>query len=1414
MNKHLLTPPIAASIAVSPLPRIFCFLLIALATLFVGKVYSQTTLYWRTDGSASQSWTGTNWSTTATATGGTGWTSAANAIFSANSTPIFVTNQQVGNITLTGTTTTVTMTKAGTFATNGKIITIDVCSGCIFNWGSQLVSTATGTGFKKTSAGTWNIGGSINSTGAPAGITINAGTVIVTSVNSFGGGAISINGGTLQSTGNAFNFSTLNLGGNFTLSGTGTDTYGMPTVLTATPTITNSTSSSAIRQLTGGISGSFGLTFNGAGAGVITMGGINSFTGAVTLSADEVGFASDACFGAIPSAVTPASIIIDGGKMTAVNTDNSTTVNYTLDSKRGIQVGTTAGTTINVNFGSTLIYNGVIADKPSVAGAWTKQGGGTLILGGASTYTGATTLNNGTLQLAANALPATTLLSLGQASSTNLGILDMNGNNQTIAGLISVSGTNGTVTKNTITSTGAATLTINSSTTNAYGNGTTTNSGVITGAVSIIKSGTGTQTLADVNTYTGTTTVVAGTLNINSTGSLSASSAVTVTTNGTLSGTGMASGSVDLSGTISPAGAMAMGTLTTGNLTLEGGGFYHFDVNKTTGTAGIDWDKLVVGTLTNSATAGFNFTVAINGTIASFVSANTYNWVIGTYTGTAPSIANITVNAAGITNSFSGTFSIGFASNNINLIYTTCTAGTWMGANTAWATNTNWCASTVPTGATNVTIPVSSLYPTISTTAPINNLTIASGASLTVTGTLQVAGSITNGGTLDITGGMLELNGSSAQTIQGSVFNNSTIGGLKINNSAGVTISSQLNITDSIVPALGTLTTGGFLTLKSSSTKTARIAAGAGSYLLGNVTVERYITAKTARRYSFIGSPVTQSIRNTWQQQLYITGSGTGGVVCGSTTGNGGSTDKYNTNGFDATASNAKTILTYTAATTNGSHYVGMANTSTNLVAGTGYSVNIRGDRNSATNGVTCYNQLNSGSPVAPESVTLNATGTLTTGNLSVALNDISIHAFTLLANPYPSQISFFAFQASNSIINNKMWMFSPFGSGNFSTYANGHIANGAAGYDDTYGNNIASGQAFFVEANTNGSVTFAEAHKTNGAIPNTQYFGTAEKSIRIGLYNSGNIRLDEILLIYSKMGSTQYNQQLDAISFSLTSQALVSYKGTIRLAIAEMPDTTAANTTQLGVSSKTGAYSMAFDQTETIDNTQTVTMLDRFLGVAANMRSNPTYHFNVTTDTASKGSSRFKVVLGGANTLPVNFMRMSATQNIEGVLVRWQVANDANIASYQVEKSTEGVHFTSINTNKAIGATTYSIQDASLPTGTNTLYYRIKSTDKDERFCYSNVAVLKLSIVNCHLSIFPNLIQNKLNITLTGAAIGNLYKVKIATATGKIAFSMVNVPVKANLMVLNVESLAAGMYEIEFTDGKGNKLIDKFIKL
>ena len=127
-----------------------------------------------------------------------------------------------------------------------------------------------------------------------------------------------------------------------------------------------------------------------------------------------------------------------------------------------------------------------------------------LTLGGNNSYTGGTTVSAGTLQMGSvNALgnnPGTLAVT---------GTLDLNGNNLTVSGGSNALTGAGIVTTNV---SGPATFTVsNTGTTNDAFSGT-----IIAGAgtLSFVKSGTGSMSMAGTNTYTGTTTVSAGTLTL------------------------------------------------------------------------------------------------------------------------------------------------------------------------------------------------------------------------------------------------------------------------------------------------------------------------------------------------------------------------------------------------------------------------------------------------------------------------------------------------------------------------------------------------------------------------------------------------------------------------------------------------------------------------------------------------------------------------------------------------------------------------------------------------------------------------------------------------------------------------------------------------------------------------------------
>lgn len=216
--------------------------------------------------------------------------------------------------------------------------------------------------------------------------------------------------------------------------------------------------------------------------------------------------------------------------------------------------------------GGTGTVLGTVDTSANVSGGITKTGNGTLTLTGANTYTGATVVETGTL-IAGSA----SAFGVNSATTVNAGAtMRLAGNGVTLG---SLSGA-GTVEDANTT---AATLTLGS-------DGTSTNfSGVLQngsggGLLSVLKTGAGTQVFSGVNTYTGTTLVNQGTLQIGhgGVGSTAAGSAVTVNgANAAVAGTGLAAGSVTVtSGFIRPGdnGGAATGTLNVGSLNLAVGG--------------------------------------------------------------------------------------------------------------------------------------------------------------------------------------------------------------------------------------------------------------------------------------------------------------------------------------------------------------------------------------------------------------------------------------------------------------------------------------------------------------------------------------------------------------------------------------------------------------------------------------------------------------------------------------------------------------------------------------------------------------------------------------------------------------------------------------------------------------------------
>jgi autotransporter-associated beta strand protein len=608
-------------------------------------------LYWNTTGATGLTWTGPNWGTTGAGPFNTAWVASSDVVFG-GSVPALATfaTTTVGNITV-NTDTTVTQGGTMSFKTGGS--TVDVAAGKTLTWttgqnwsisGAQIIT--------KSGSGTWNFASQGNNLAAGSSFTLGAGTVIVSGNSSFGGAnaALNINGGNIQSTGTrAFANSAITIGGDFENSGTGNATYSGTVALGgATRTITNTQTGK--RVYSGVISGvGGGLTITGAGTGETFIGNTgNTFSGPVTIVNGKTVWNGSGAFG------NTTSITLD--EKVTLASDNAGTVGVTssFGADKNIFLGANGG--IGTAGTGVTTINGVIADKLGAVGKLTKSDTGTLILGGVSTYTGQTVVNNGSLKLAEgdNRLPTSSLVKLGASGSGTVAgttaTFDLDGRNQTINGLESTVSTVDQSTINTVTSASAATLTIGASSgaTNTFGSGTVKNRGEITGALAVTKTGGGTQVLGGANTYTGTTRINAGTLAV--TGSLLSSGTVLVNDGGSLSGSGSV-GTVTLaSGSFLKPGN-SPGTLKAASSIWQGGSTYSWEtlsIPSAGKVAGTDWDLFsVTGALDMSAlSSGAKMNLVLNSlSLAGFDTSAPYTWVIakaGSFTGYADDNTNLT----------------------------------------------------------------------------------------------------------------------------------------------------------------------------------------------------------------------------------------------------------------------------------------------------------------------------------------------------------------------------------------------------------------------------------------------------------------------------------------------------------------------------------------------------------------------------------------------------------------------------------------------------------------------------------------------------------------------------------------------------------------------------------------------------
>ena len=378
-----------------------------------------------------------------------------------------------GNITLSSTSRTVSITSTGAITANGSGAIGGNNNGgnggniSISGTGITIEGNLTSLGGAQSGSGTVGTAGNFTFTNSATAVTTGGGNNDGQIAGIISGGSVTKNGiGTLLLAGlntyrglTTINSGTVRLGA----SGGGTNTT-LGTIGGGT-----SVASGAALDLNGFTLGTTEpLLLNGTG--------ISNYGALTNSSSTAATYSGLLTLGSACSIVSPAGNIVISNP------------------------GTITGATFGLTLGGTATGSSIASIIGTTSGTLTKTGTGTWTLSGSNTYTGLTSVKGGTLRAGVNNALASGDLSVNGGAYDLATFSDAIGAVTLISG--SIAGTTGVLT--------GTSYTVQSGTLSA----------ILAGSAGLTKTTAGTVTLSGLNTYTGTTQIAAGTLQLGASGVL------------------------------------------------------------------------------------------------------------------------------------------------------------------------------------------------------------------------------------------------------------------------------------------------------------------------------------------------------------------------------------------------------------------------------------------------------------------------------------------------------------------------------------------------------------------------------------------------------------------------------------------------------------------------------------------------------------------------------------------------------------------------------------------------------------------------------------------------------------------------------------------------------------------------------
>lgn len=182
---------------------------------------------------------------------------------------------------------------------------------------------------------------------------------------------------------------------------------------------------------------------------------------------------------------------------------------------------------------------------------------------------------------------------------------------------------------------------------------------------------------------------------------------------------------------------------------------------------------------------------------------------------------------------------------------------------------------------------------------------------------------------------------------------------------------------------------------------------------------------------------------------------------------------------------------------------------------------------------------------------------------------------------------------------------------------------------------------------------------------------------------------------------------------------------------------------------------------------------------------------------------------------LPVDFINLRGEPLANSNKITWKVAAESNVASYDIERSSDGVSFSSIGNVPFRPGTEpekeYSFLD---PVATGNYFYRIKNIDYDNNSKYSRIIKINRGQSTSGLSLLSNPVQGNFEFEFI-SVITQQVQLRLMDNAGRIVWrKTINMQKGTNIFRDDGSAkLSTGMYILSLTDAAGNNYQAKLLK-